>query len=271
MARFERIGRRAFLTEVGRSSLGIVVFGTALTACASQTDGESGGGEPDGGAADGGEPVDEPTETDDSPDDVAAETEPAAWARVDLGFVAAYVVVRGGEATVVDTGTSGSAGAILESLEGLGLGWGAVGHVVLTHNHPDHIGSASAVADAAADATFYAGAGDITSLSVPNETVVVGDDSIVMGLEVVETPGHTPGSISVYDRAGGLMVVGDALNVDGEDVTGPNAQFTADMEEAWASVAKLAGFDFEALGVGHGGALTTGAGAKVKALAAANA
>ena len=38
------------------------------------------------------------------------------WQRVDLGFVSAYVLVRGGQALVVDTGVGGSAGAIEDLL-----------------------------------------------------------------------------------------------------------------------------------------------------------
>src|SRR5690606_2650892 len=65
------------------------------------------------------------------------------WSRVNLGFVSAYVLVRGGEAAVVDTGTGGSEGPIGEALAALGLDWPAVGHVVLTHHHGDHAGSAA--------------------------------------------------------------------------------------------------------------------------------
>jgi glyoxylase-like metal-dependent hydrolase (beta-lactamase superfamily II) len=41
-----------------------------------------------------------------------------------------------------------------------GLSWGAVHHVILTHYHPDHIGSVGEVLAAAAKATTYAGAAD---------------------------------------------------------------------------------------------------------------
>jgi len=59
---------------------------------------------------------------------------------VSLGFVSAYVLVRGNEAAIVDTGTSGSGDAINEALTDLGLGPSNVRHIVLTHNHGDHVG-----------------------------------------------------------------------------------------------------------------------------------
>ena len=71
---------------------------------------------------------------------------------------------------VVDTGVSGSAGAIEDSLTGVGLDWSAVGHLILTHRHNDHIGSAAEVMAAAPDAAAYAGAEDIAAISVPRPT-----------------------------------------------------------------------------------------------------
>ena len=96
---------------------------------------------------------------------------PTSWHRVDLGFVSAYVLARGGEAAVVDTGVPGNEGAILEALEAAGLGWSDVGHVILTHRHQDHVGSAPAVLDAAPGAAAYAGAADIPAIDVPRALV----------------------------------------------------------------------------------------------------
>ena len=67
------------------------------------------------------------------------------WERVNLDFVSAYILVRAGEAAVVDTGVEGSADAIDAALAGIGLDWSAVGHLVLTHHHADHVGSAAPI------------------------------------------------------------------------------------------------------------------------------
>ena len=203
----------------------------------------------------------------DAPSSPASGAGGVAWHRVNLGFVSAYVLVRSGEAAVVDTGVAGSEGDIEAALAAAGLGWDAVGHVILTHLHPDHIGSAAAVMTAAADATGYAGAADIPAISVPRPLTAVGDGDRVFDLRIVATPGHTPGHISVLDDVGGILVAGDALNTAGGRATGPNPQFTPDMEAAMASVAKLAGFGFETLLVGHGDPVTSGASAQVAELA----
>jgi glyoxylase-like metal-dependent hydrolase (beta-lactamase superfamily II) len=186
---------------------------------------------------------------------LATQPEPGAvvrWERVDLGFVSAYVLARGGEAAVVDTGVAGSADAIEEVLVGMALGWESVGHVILTHSHRDHVGSIAQVLERAGSATAYAGVDDIPDIDAPRTVEGVSDGDIVFGLEIIATPGHTPGHICVLDPAGGVLVAGDALNGSDGGVAGPNPEFTADMDAALRSVVKLAALRFDTLLFGHG-------------------
>ena len=81
----------------------------------------------------------------------------------------------------------------------------------------------------------------------------------VVELEIRATPGHTPGSISVLDEAGGILVAGDALGTSGGAVQGSNPRFTDDMDAANASVVKLGTFEYETLLVGHGDPIVSGA------------
>jgi glyoxylase-like metal-dependent hydrolase (beta-lactamase superfamily II) len=236
--------RRTFVMRAAQGSMAVAVLG--LWGCAAATSTAS--------------PASDPTGTD-APTDLR-------WDRVDLGIVSAYVLARGGEAAVVDTGVAGSAEAILAGLGRLGLDWGAVGHVVITHQHGDHAGSAAAVLAAASDAQGYAGAADIPAIDAGRPLTAVGDGDEVFDLQVIETPGHTAGHISVLDEVVGVLVAGDALNTADGRATGPNPQFSADMDTALASVAKLAAYSFETLLVGHGDPVTSGASAQVAALAA---
>ena len=137
---------------------------------------------------------------------------PAEALRVNLGFVNAYVLIRGKEAAVVDTGTPNNASKIADVVRTAGLGWDAVHHVILTHYHPDHIGSVGEVLAAAAKATAYAGAADIPQIKSPRPLKAVGDNDEVFGLRVIATPGHTPGHVCVFDPAGSLLILGDAMN-----------------------------------------------------------
>ena len=184
---------------------------------------------------------------------------PTEALRVDLGFVNAYVLVRGKEAAVVDTGTPNNASKIADVVRTAGLDWDAVHHVILTHYHPDHIGSVGEVLAAAAKATAYAGAADIPQIKSPRPIKAVGDNDEVFGMRVIATPGHTPGHVCVFDPAGSLLILGDAMNNIGSKLAGPNPQYTADMAQAHQSVKKLAGLKFQRAFFGHGEPIDKGA------------
>jgi len=174
--------------------------------------------------------------------------------------------VRGGEAAIVDTGTFGSAGSSEAALTTVGLGCDAVGHVIVTHSHGDHVGSLPDVLGRVSDATAYAGAGDIARITSPRPLVSVGDGDRVFGLDIIETPGH----ISVIDAAGGLLLAGDALNGSGSGSgsAGPNPRFTPDIAQANDSLRKLATHSFETAIFGHADPVEGNASALIATLAA---
>lgn len=255
----ELLGRRLFLNRIGRTTLGVAVMGT-LAACA--TTGEDGtSGNAASGAAD--------TDTTSTSRSTRSTGDGAVdWHRVDLGFVSAYILVRAGEAAVVDTGVEGSADDIEGGLAAAGLDWGAVGHVILTHKHADHVGSAAAVLERAPDATPYAGHADLAAIDTPRPLTAVADDDRVFGLQIITTPGHTPGHIAVLDRAGGVLVAGDALvGAGGGTVGEPDPRYTEDMDVAHMSIRKLTGYTFDTVLVGHGEPIEAGADAAVTELA----
>lgn len=253
-----RIDRRTFIADLGRGAFALAVISVA--GCEPATASGAGSGpvsSPRSSSASTGDPASPPP---------ASEGAALAWERVNLGFVSAYIVSRGGEAAIVDTGVAGSADAIGASLTGVGLDWSAVGHVILTHHHRDHAGSAADILGLAPDAVAYAGAEDIPSITVPRPMTAVADGDDVFGLRVVTTPGHTLGSISVLDPAGGFLVAGDALRTADGKPTLPSADFTVDMALARQSIVKLGGLAFGALLVGHGEPVLSGAAEAVAAL-----
>ena len=261
------LSRRLFLAELGRGTVALAVVGIAgCTPAGSSATGAQGTPSPAPSGATSPVPsASSAGSADPPPGSPAAPGEGVTWERVNLGFVSAYILARGGEAAVVDTGSAGSEDDIAAALERIGLGWNAVGHVIATHLHSDHVGSLPAVLEAAPDATGYAGPEDLPSIAAPRPLVALADGDDVFGLKVIATPGHTPGSISVLDEAGGIVVVGDAMGTSGGAVQGSNPQFTADMEAAVASVAKLGTFEFETLLVGHGDPIVSGASGLVAA------
>lgn len=267
------IDRRAFLADLGHGAVAIALVTIAgctpsviATPSPGATSARSAGTGPTPSSGPGNSAGASPPSASTPP--ASGRTGGVAWERVNLGFVSAYLLVRGGEAALVDTGVAGSEGAIEASLGGIGLGWDALAHLILTHHHGDHQGSAGAVLAKAPQAVVYAGAEDIARITVDPVTAV-GDGATVFDLQIVTTPGHTPGSISVLDPVGGVLVVGDAMGTAGGRPTLPGAQFSDDMAVAKQSIVKLGGLTFETLLVGHGDPIEGGASGLVTALGAA--
>lgn len=63
---------------------------------------------------------------------------------ISLGFVNVFLIDRG-ELTLIDTGTPGSAPAILEGIRAAGHQPGDLKHILISHLHVDHTGSAKAL------------------------------------------------------------------------------------------------------------------------------
>lgn len=154
-------------------------------------------------------------------------------------FVYAWLI--GGEhVCLVDSGVAGAENAILEYLAGLGRQPADIARLVLTHSHPDHIGAARAIVQAAgctvaAHPAERAWIEDVELQArqrpVPGFTSLVGgsvpvdrlleDGNIVpiedgLHLEVLHTPGHSPGSISFYLPQDRVLISGDAIPVPGD-------------------------------------------------------
>lgn len=170
--------------------------------------------------------------------------------------VQAFVVVRGGEVTIVDSLLPGNAERIGRAIQSARLGWDAVRHVILTHYHGDHAGSADAIASLVPSATtFWAGAADIPQITLSRPIQPAGDGAEVFGLQIVATPGHTPGHVSVLDPATGSLFTGDAVFNLGGTLQPIYAPSTADPSQAMESVRKLGGLTFDRLLFAHGPAI----------------
>ena len=188
-----------------------------------------------------------------------------------MGFVSAYLLVRGTDVAVIDTGIGGGSRDIEQALSTIGLGWGNVRHAIVTHQHGDHAGSLPAVMRSAADATAYAGEADIPAISSPRPITPLFDGDEVFGMTAIHTPGHTEGHMSIFDPVGQFLIAGDALQGVGgagnpvSGIIGPNPDYTPDMETAIASVKKISSLSLEEIHFGHGEPVTANAAAAVTA------
>lgn len=136
------------------------------------------------------------------------------------------------EAVVIDPG--GRSKNILRMIEQSGL---TVKYIVNTHKHWDHTG-VNGVIKEATGAVLAAGVSDANDINNPAVDLLLKEgDRIIFGdcsLEVIETPGHTPGCICLYTP--GSVFTGDTMfheDVGRTDLPG------GDEAALRASIAKL--------------------------------
>ena len=195
-----------------------------------------------------------------------------------------YFVRDGDGVLLFDAGISQMTNAVRSA----GAQLGGITRVVLGHSHADHRGAAPALGvpvlchvDEKADAEGDGG-GHYYHLEKLNplgrrlmphllqswdggpvtisETLQEGDE--IAGFQVIHLPGHAPGLIGLWRESDRLALVSDCFyTLDPQ--TGlkgkprvPHAAFTPDVEQARASILKLAALEPSAAWAGHANPLT---------------
>jgi glyoxylase-like metal-dependent hydrolase (beta-lactamase superfamily II) len=177
---------------------------------------------------------------------------------------------------LVDVGLPGLTDQVEANLANAGFDWRDVRAVVLTHQDGDHAGGLAGVLEHT-DATVYAHERcapyvdgrehPIKSSAGERYPPADVDVELVDGvsfrttagpMDVVFTPGHAPGHVSLHLPDAGLLLAGDATVADEAGLAGPNEQYTPDMSEALDSLDRLAGLDFDRTLCHHGGLVEEG-------------
>jgi len=195
-----------------------------------------------------------------------------------MGAFSCYLVREDDGFTLVDTGLAGSASGILEAARQAD---GSIWRIVLTHPHGDHVGSLDELHAALPEVEVMLStrsarlmARDFTLdpdepqspvrgswpvvTTQPTKTFEAGDR--IGSLEVILSPGHTPGHVSFLDSRDGTLISGDAFSTQGgTKVSGDtNFLFPFLMMATWhkptalASAQRLLDLHPERLAVGHG-------------------
>ena len=137
------------------------------------------------------------------------------------------IVFEGDAPVLVDPGHAHLAGSLAAAMKGAGIDPARLAAVLITHGHPDHVEGAAAFAASGAaigmhptERDWLAGEGgmlfgffgaevpalDVTIDLSPGRVTVAGVD-----LDVMHTPGHSPGSVCLFWEKRRALVAGDVV------------------------------------------------------------
>jgi glyoxylase-like metal-dependent hydrolase (beta-lactamase superfamily II) len=208
---------------------------------------------------------------------------------------AGYLIVEGGRAALVDTGTHLSAPNFLKALADLDIDTECVEYILLTHIHLDHAGGAGRLATALkrarvavhprgvahladpsrlvaatkavyGEAHFAAEFGDIVPIAATRIIALEDGQKIRLGartLECIYTPGHALHHVCIADRDTGEVFSGDTFGVSyrecdtgaGEFIVTTTSPAQFDPAQLHASVERIAALAPRAIYVTHYGRL----------------
>ncbi|HVX29332.1 MAG TPA: MBL fold metallo-hydrolase [Nitrolancea sp.] len=170
-----------------------------------------------------------------------------------------YIVGRD-PALVIDTGSDDGGATVLAALERLGIK--RLERIILTHAHQDHAGNAPHLrAATGASVGLHRSDFGLTGRYQVDLTVdrfLSGGDQIVIDdyrFEVIETPGHAPGHISLYEPSLKALFAGDLMSGNGTiAIVPPRGSMGAYLE----SLRRVQQKPIDTVYPGHGPAILNG-------------
>ena len=193
-----------------------------------------------------------------------------------------YLIIESDGLVLIDTGLPGSLNKIVKYLERIGYNTTDIKHIIITHADNDHYGCLARLADLTGAKTY---ASDIEAAAIargenswkphyrgvkkliyslrmqltrPRSSKIDSllEDgnclSILGGLQVIGTPGHTPGHISLYSPSQRILFAGDSMYSNGDQLFSSNGDNSWDKQAVHRSVESLSQLGAHIVCVGHG-------------------
>ncbi|MCG7623370.1 quorum-quenching N-acyl-homoserine lactonase RmmL [Epibacterium sp. Ofav1-8] len=188
-----------------------------------------------------------------------------------------YLVERGGQYTLVDTGTAQlmgpDLGGLMAALSAAGVAPAQISTVLLTHMHPDHAGGLLAADGSAAfpnaelvvaeaewafwhdDAImasvdegsrgFFQMARNAVAPYAQRRKVFAGEGEVLPGFDAMPLPGHTPGHSGFMLDTGAtpLLIWGDVVHSTALQFANPGWTIPFDVDQPLAAETRKAMFD----------------------------
>ncbi|WP_435095800.1 MBL fold metallo-hydrolase [Halarchaeum sp. P4] len=189
----------------------------------------------------------------------------------DITIHPAGVELEDGGLALIDAGFPNTVDVLEDALADEGFDYDDVEYLILTHQDGDHVGGAAEVVERSG-ATVFAHRDDTPVMEGAEDPIkgpdgdrydpVAVDVQVVDGVEVrtaagplqvVATPGHTPGHVSLFLPDASVLLAADASVADDGELVGPDERFTPDLEQAHESLETLADLAFTDVLCFHGG------------------
>ena len=186
-----------------------------------------------------------------------------------------------GSITLIDTGTKQAPKKIIAAIKHLNKDLRDVRKILFTHSHDDHAGGAGKLLEVLDNPIIYAHKEEIEFLEsgknpprdfshfagfffrlmpsggyLPIKVNEELEDRQVLpiagGLQVIHTPGHTPGHVSFLHQASQTLITGDSVFNFGFKLSWSLSAFCTDFNQSKRTAEKFLDLDFETAAFTHG-------------------
>jgi glyoxylase-like metal-dependent hydrolase (beta-lactamase superfamily II) len=186
------------------------------------------------------------------------------------------LMIDGKRLVLFDAGTPGCFGQIQSCVESLGFAMDAIKTIIVSHAHADHVSELKHLVDIT-DAEVCAHEAEVPYVekeiighrdfdAVKVDTRLKDGDVIdfLGGIQVIHTPGHTPGHISLYCPSERTLLAADLFRYSRSEFHLCPPQYSSDYPALLRSMAKVALLDFDVAVLYHGEPILEAAGSRLR-------